>query len=303
MKFKKPAVPIDEQIKVLKGRGMVVDDETSAKNFLQSISYYRLRAYWLPFEVSVQGGKDHLFRKGTRFEDALNVYNFDRDLRLLVLDAIERIEVSLRSRWAYHLAIHHEPHGYLCSKHYKDCSRHKKNIDTLKREFKRSRDTFAAHYRSKYSSPGLPPSWMAVELMSLGSLSKFYGSLKQRRDRQAIARPYGLDEKVMVSFAHHMNYVRNICAHHGRLWNKRFTVTMKVPKRPIALRRAMHESRYEQRYLHNTLVMFDHLLTIIAPGNVWKQRVTGLMDTCPLAYPRSLGFPQDWRTRKPWRVD
>ena len=86
-------------------------------------------------------------------------------------------------------------------------------------EIERSRDTFIDHYRRKYLDPKLPPIWMVAEIMSLGQLSKWMGNLKLRTDRSAIAKPYGLDESVLVSLAHHLTYVRNICAHHGRLWN------------------------------------------------------------------------------------
>lgn len=97
-----------------------------------------------------------------------------------------------------------------------------------------------------------------------------------------------------------MSHVRNICAHHGRLWNKRFTVKMTVPKYPAKLPVAMRSA--DPRYLHNTLVMLDYLLSIIAPGTEWKKRVVELIDGCPLADPISMGFPADWRARPAWKV-
>lgn len=300
MKFSKPATSIPDQIALLRKRGMIVDDEDAAWHYMQFISYYRLRAYWLPFEVPAEADGDHAFRDGTRFEDVLTLYIFDRELRLLVLDAIERVEISLRAHWAHYMALEHGPHGYLEQRHYAHIDRHAKAVAELTKEFQRSRDTFAVHYREKYTSPELPPIWMAAEVMSFGLLSKFFGDLKRRAERQAIAKPFALDEKILTSFAHHMSHVRNICAHHGRLWNKRFTVKMTVPTYPARLTVAMRGA--DARYLHNTLVMLDHLLAIIAPGSEWKQRVIALIDGCPLADPHSMGFPKCWRERPAWRV-
>ena len=89
---------------------------------------------------------------------------------------------------------------------------------------------FADHYRKKYTALELPLAWMAVETMTFGTLSKFYSGLKSRKDRQVIAKSFGVKEIVLKSFARHANFVRNICAHHSRLWNRQFTITMKVPK-------------------------------------------------------------------------
>lgn len=300
MKFAKPSTSIPDQIALLRNRGMIVDDEQRAQHYLQFISYYRLRAYWLPFEVPAENDGDHAFGLGTSFEDVLTLYIFDRELRLLVLDAIERVEVALRAQWAHHMAMTYGPHGYLEQGNYAHIGRHADAVAELKKEFARSRDTFATHYRDKYTSPRLPPVWMAAEVMSFGLLSKFYSDLKLRSDRNAIASRFALDEKVVTSFAHHISHVRNICAHHGRLWNKRFTVKMTVPKFPAKLPVAMRDA--DPRYLHNTLVMLDYLLALIAPGNEWKKRLVALIDGCPLADPASMGFPADWRARAAWKV-
>lgn len=300
MKFEKPAVSVQDQIELLKRRGMIVGDEALARHYLNFISYYRLRAYWLPFEVPAAKNGDHAFRDGTTFEDVLTLYIFDRELRLLVLDAIERVEVALRAQWAHHMAMTYGPHGYLEQGHYSVIQHHAKDVTDLEKEFNRSDDAFAIHYRDKYDSPKLPPVWMAAEVMSFGLLSKFYSNLKTRADRKAIADPFALDEAVVTSFAHHISTVRNICAHHGRLWNKRFTVKMTVPKYPGKLPVAMRDA--DPRYLHNTLVMLDYLLALIAPGNEWKKRLVARLDSCPLADPASMGFPADWRASAAWKI-
>lgn len=300
MRFPKPSLSIVDQMALLERRGLLIPDRARAAHYLRHISYYRLRAYWLPFEQPAQVDGDHLFRAGASFDDVLSLYVFDRHLRLLVMDAIERIEVSLRGAWAHHLAMTYGPHGYIDARIYGRPDYYTRALDGLIEEIDRSRDTFIVHYKTKYDNPALPPVWMAAEVMSLGQLSKWLGNLKGRADRQAIAKPYGLDEKVLVSLAHHLAHVRNICAHHGRLWNKQFTVTMAVPNSPGALKLAMNPGA--DRKLYNTLVVIGYLIGIIAPGTEWRKHLVELLATCPLADPVAMGFPADWAARPAWRI-
>jgi abortive infection bacteriophage resistance protein len=299
MKFEKPSLSIADQIALLIRRGMAVPDRAKAEHYLRHVSYYRLRAYWLPFERPSPVDGDHLFVEGTTFDDVLALYVFDRRLRLLAMDAVERIEVSLRGNWAHCLALKYGPHGYFRSDLYDDPEHYAKALAGLSEEIDRSRDTFIEHYRRKYDDPHMPPIWMTAEVISLGQLSKWLSGLKHRADRQAIAKVYGLDEKVLVSIAHHLAHIRNICAHHGRLWNKQFTVTMKLPASPAALKLAMNPAA--PRKLYNTLAAVGYLLGIIAPGTTWRKHVADLMSEYPLADPSAMGFPENWRARPAWR--
>ena len=181
MKFAKPAISIGDQLALLRRRGMVIDDEATARHYLNHISYYRLRAYWLPFEMPSENG-DHVFRAGTTFEDVLALYVFDRQLRLLVMDAIERVEVSLRAQWAHHMAMTYGPHGYLDSGIYRKADYHETALESLSTEIRRSSDTFIKHYYREYTEPRLPPVWMAAEIISFGQLAKWIKNLK-RKDR------------------------------------------------------------------------------------------------------------------------
>src|SRR5690606_747860 len=166
--FTKPSTTYDQQIAILRQRGMQVDDEEVASFYLQHLNYYRLSAYWLPFEAS---HNPHQFHSGTRFEDALNLYVFDRSLRLLVLDAIERIEVSVRSQWAYHLAYQHGPHAHLDISLAANHARWHSDSLKLTKEVQRSDEVFIRHLKAAYSE-SLPPVWAVCEVMSLGLLSR-----------------------------------------------------------------------------------------------------------------------------------
>src|SRR5262245_56089706 len=160
MKFTKPSISIADQLALLERRGMSVPDHVHAAHCLQHISYYRLRAYWLPFEEAAPAAGDHKFQTGTSFDDVLALYVFDRRLRLLVMDAMERVEVSLRGSWARHLAMKYGPHGYLDPSHYDRTDRYVKAYANLIEEIDRSKDTFIVHYKQKYHDPKHPPIWM-----------------------------------------------------------------------------------------------------------------------------------------------
>lgn len=299
MKFTKPALAIEDQIALLERRGMAVPDRQRASHYLRHISYYRLRAYLLPFETAGKVNGDHVFAEGVSFDDAWALYIFDRQLRLLLIDAIERMEVSLRAGWAHHMALKYGPHGYLDPELYAP-RQHEKTLASLGEEIRRSRDTFIIHYQNKYSDPPMPPIWMAAELMSLGQLSKWLSHLKFAADRKAIARPYGIDESVLLSFLHHLTNVRNICAHHGRLWNRQFTFTMKLPKSPASLVLVMNKNA--PRRLYNTLTLIGWFMEIIAPGSEWKRHIVELIDGFPQADPVAMGFPDNWRSFTMWKI-
>ena len=296
--FNKPAISISDQVGLLRRRGLVVNHVARAERCLELISYYRLRPYWLPFEIPAQHDGNHAFREGSTFEDVVTLYRFDQQLRRLVLDGIEPVEVALRAQWAHHMATTHGPHKYLNPSLYRQETRYDKEKTRLTQNFERSKDTFAEHYRKTYDSPRLPPAWMAAEVMSFGQLLGWTLNLKFRRDKQAIARSFGLDERVFTSFCLQLKDVRNICAHHGRLWNRQFGNTIILPKRPVELAQAVKGA--EQRRLHNTLAILNYFLGIVAPETPWRERIVQLITECPLADPIRMGFPTDWRTRPPW---
>lgn len=300
MKFTKPALTVEHQLDLLIRRGMRVSDVESAKHHLRHIGYYRLRAYWLPNEMAAPTSGDHAFAPDTTLEAVLDLYSFDRKLRLLVMDAIERTEVSLRSRWAYVLSLRYGSHGYLDPRLFRRPTEHAKSLESLKREIDRSHETFVRHYRGTYTEPALPPFWSICELLSFGQLSLWYQNLADGADRVAIAEPFGVDEQILKSFAHHLTYVRNVCAHHSRLWNREMTVGMKIPTRPLWLGEALN--REKPKRLYNTLVMLAFMLDIISPGSRWRRSLLELMEEHKAVNLELMGFPQGWQDSPIWTL-
>ena len=295
MRFDKPAKTFDEQVALLESRGMDMGDLDRAKRYLSHLNYYRLAAYWLPFE---QSHSPHRFKPDTSFNTVLEHYIFDRELRLLVMDAIERVEVSLRTNWAYHLSHSHGTHAHLNPDLFKRRWPHSQNIAMLSNTVSRSSEVFIRHFRNY--DEALPPLWVICEVMTLGQLSKWYSNLTHGRDRNAIAHVYGLDEVNLTSFLHHLSIVRNHCAHHARLWNREFTFAWKLPRRKPASLPA-NFNRVDGKRLYNTLVMLAYLMDRINP-NSWKNRLNNLFVKHPEVGSRAMGFPEDWRQLPIWQV-
>lgn len=276
---------------------MGIADPSRTERYLRHINYYRLRAYWLPFELPAEGS-EHRFKEGTTFDGILNHYIFDRKFRLLVLEAIERVEVSCRTQFAYVLALKHGSHAHLQEDLFREKRWHKQLLDSLREEIERSQETFIEHYRTKYSDPQFPPIWSTCEVMSFGQLSKWFKNLKFRQDRQQIAGIYRIDEKVLRSFMHHITHVRNLCAHHCRLWNRRLTFTMTLPKSPSHLGAMFNND--SEREIYNTLVMLSYLLRCISPGTSWPIRLKNIILEIPDLDTAAMGFPKQWRDSPPW---
>jgi len=270
--FIKPFLTIEQQINQLKSRGMNFHDEEKAKYYLENLNYYRLGGYWLIFE---ENHESHEFKDNTYFEEILNLYIFDRELRLLLLDAIERIEVSIRSKLAYHLAESFGSHAHLKPEIFASPLNYARTLTKLKSELDRNRsEIFIKHHSDKYNEE-LPPIWVSVEVMTMGQISNWYSNIKDRKYKQIIAKYYGLDEKILSSFLHHLTIVRNTSAHHSRVWNRKFTIDFSLPNFPKELNEKFNPA--SKKYIYNTLIMCEYLMNIISGDNSWKKRLDDLI--------------------------
>lgn len=271
--FSKPFLTIDEQLAQLKSRGMKFYDEKEAKHYLEHLNYYRLGGYWLLFESDHE---THTFKENVYFEEVLNLYIFDRELRLLILDIIERIEVSIRSKFAHHLAKCFGSHAHLKPELFYSSDYYYKTLSNLKSEIDRNKnELFIKHHFDKYNEE-LPPIWVCMEVMSIGQISNWYSNLKERKHRQAIAKDYGLDEKILSSFLHHLTTVRNVAAHHSRLWNRKFTIDFVLPNHPSELNQKFNQ--ISKKYIYNTLVVCEYLMSTINKDSMWKSRLEELIN-------------------------
>lgn len=294
MKFNKPYLTLEEQLTLLENRGLIVSDRQKAKYYLGHLNYYRLSGYWFPFKQSPTINK---FRPNISFEDILNLYIFDRELRLLILNAIERIEVSIRSKWAYCLCEKHGAHAHLNSNLFRDLKKHSEAVLSITKSASKSKEPFILHLNRTYDEI-LPPLWALVEIMTFGQLSHWFSMLKLREDKNLVAHKYDMDEKNFGSILHHLTVVRNKCAHHNRLWNCEFTIIPKLPnQRPVILVKSLNQN--QKRKLYNTVVILIHLLNIISPDHSWKNRLIELINKYQIDVGK-MGFPNNYKSLPIW---
>lgn len=328
MQFNKPAITPEQQLALLQQRGLLVNDPERALSFLKAVSFFRLTPYMRPF----QSGSGHNFNAGTGFRQLARLYDFDRRLRLLVMDAIERAEVAVRAYLSNYMGTTLGAHWYLDRSHFKDRRQHDtllsyirdkqesdvrdyhrecQRIDRLrhapeerKEDLKRLRqkESYPRHYVLTYDAPELMPNWAMVEEITLGQLSHLYKNLGRDRDKKCVAQALGLEAPLLESWLHTLTVVRNICAHHSRLWNRELGIKPVIPR---THRVAWPDYlRVQSGALHTRvaviLPMLQHFMRHCAPHTSWQQRLCELFDEFPEIPLRAMGLPEDWQSDHFW---
>lgn len=313
--YQKPYLTIPKQIELLRDRGMLVEDEEKASEYLQRIGYYRLSAYWHPMRMRDKKTNEvtSRFCEGTTFKAATDLYTFDGRLRLIMLDALERLEVSLRTEVALSIGIH-DPKAHrdlsVLGRDFGKPVRHggvTKHRDWLQRLDKRAReskDQFAAHFRTKYPNDDMPI-WMAVELLDFGPLSHLISGL-QNSDLAKIGSHYGgVNPLRLKSWARSMAFTRNVCAHHSRLWNKPLVNQPALSGRAIPVDLQHLQAHPDSvRRLYSIACIARFMLQFANPRTSWKERFVEHIHTFPVTDQINLsaaGFPRDWQNESLWR--
>lgn len=314
--YDKRPLSIQTQIERLKGRGLIIDDEKLAVDYLSNISYYRLRAYTYPFQDNTNPENDHKFiRSDIHFKDIIDLYCFDRRLRSLIFNAIEKIEVALRARITQRYCEScDDSHWYEDESLFKDTTYldingeeefcYNKLLDDVIHEVDRSNEDFIGHYKAKYAKPVNPPAWMTLEVVSFGTLSRLYELLKKNDDKIAIAKSLGLNKiDILENWMHALSNLRNCCAHHGRIWNRRFVVSILLPTYTDRLfldRETI--SKTKRNKLFPYLCCIKYILDIISPNNSFHQNLKALIaDGGRLLSLREMGFPDNWNYLGVWK--
>lgn len=290
MVYPRHTLSLTEQIEWLRSRGLDVPDAERAMRYLSHIGIYRFCTYTRGIHNPLSGR----FLTGTTFDQVLRRYIFDRQLRLLLLEALERVEVAVRAHWAYQLSQKYGSEAYLEADLFAKEDFYRQDLEKLKRDMDQSSDgVFKGHW---------PPVWVVCEAMSFGSLSRWYGNLRSNALKKAVARDLRLDAPVLESAMHHLTVVRNLCAHHARIWDRNFSITLTVPRgqmgRVLAAR--LLTGRAQQK-IYNTFILLDVLMNIVNPRSTWSSRILLLLEAHPelMMY---MGFPEDWKNLEPWSM-
>jgi abortive infection bacteriophage resistance protein len=291
MRYTKPALTFEGQFDLISSRGLQIEDRIRVMRWLKRVSYYRLSAYFLPFK---EPGTER-FREGTTFDQVAGLYIFDRKLRLVLLDAIERVEVATRTSLTYELAHKCGPFGYTDAKNFSSEFNHAAFMTHLEEARAESRETFIDHFNYKYTSEPYLPIWMATELLSFGVISRLYKSAPLDIKKKMSLR-YDVQPVVFANWLHTLSYVRNLCAHHSRVWNRQLAIR---PMIPHPGKTWPHQIPTAER-LYSVLTILQHLLLRMAPQCAWKSRLLAVFDAHPNVDLTAMGMPTDWRHLSPW---
>jgi hypothetical protein len=306
--YTKPALSYSEQLSTLKKRGLIIENEGKALHLLEQISYYRLSAYWFP--LLEEPKREHRFKPNTTFETGFRLYCFDRELRKLIQAELEKIEISLRAKMIYEFWHKHDAFWFLNKNHFKSEGKFNQLITKLNEAVNKSDEDFIRSFKEKYSDP-LPPACMILEVSSFGNLSSLFGNLKNgSKEGRKIANYYGLDEGTFKSWLHSLTYVRNLCAHHSRLWNRIMDISPKIPTTPkkpfiknIILPNHINPNVpfSNNNRVYFLLCMLVYLMNTINPKHKIKGKFSELLRKYPSVDIKSLGFPEDWEKEELWK--
>ena len=276
----KPFLTYDEQLRLLKDRGLIIDDEEKALSVLKSINYYRFSGYSLTLR------HNDVFDNGVTFENIYELYMFDEKFRNIVMQYCGIVEVTFRSYISYYHSEKYTPMGYLDHVNFEDISRHSNFLVELDGEIDRSDDYFIAHHKNDLNS--VFPFWVAIEVTSFGVLSKLYKNMK-REDRTALAKKYiGYGRKYVENWLQCCSYARNIAAHGGRFYNRHLK----------SCRVNINGKRYPGVNNESPFAFIIAIYNMLPSDRVKDMMISdleSLFASFSFAHIKYLGFPSDWK--------
>lgn len=283
MKTLEPAMNIEEQIDNLKEIGLIIDDIEYAKSFLNDVSYFRLiKAYSLGLKP-----KNSDYYKGITFEEIVQLYLFNANFRQLLFAQIEKIEVNLRCRISNYFSIKYGVLGYKNADNFVNGIYYNDFVEDMEKEINRnSKAPFVKNFKTNYENGDIP-FYALVELFSFGTLSKFYKNMKNT-DKKAIASSFGIGYTYLESWIENIAFVRNICAHYGRVYN------VNLSKTPILYKQYIADGISNLR-VFATLLCMKHILK---NNNHWKDfvdQIELLFEKYTSVKPKLMGFPNNWK--------
>lgn len=311
MKYAKKALTLEEQIALLAARNLQIDDQERAKRYLESVSYYRLSGYMFHLQDKQDGT---VFKAGTSFGDIINLYTFDKKLRCIFLEYLERIEVCFRTRVLNCYSVLHGFYWFVDARHFLDKTELRDEkaevldyqgyvLSSIQKTFEQPKEQFLKAFKNKYTAEHQPPENMAFEILSFGQMIKLYTCLKNDDAKNSIAAAFRLPTgKTLVNWLLFLNDVRNVCAHHSRLWNRKFTANkLSFPSRKKNKIEG-NIPEYSNSNLYGAIIAMNHLLMSFNPTNSFAPKIEELIVRHGIDV-RNMGFPDDWEETAPWKIN
>lgn len=292
MRYTKQYSSPSELLAILQDRGLDCSGTEDAEGILKSIGYYRLSGYLFPFLQIPKS--NHRYKTGSTLDNALSLYEFDREFRQFVFDQIERIEIAVRSAIINIVCSETGDVFWMTnSLYFANADKFDKTLSLINKELKTSREDFIGHFKRSYEEP-YPPSWMLSEIIPLGILTRIYENIASNQMRKKIARHFGLSVPVFISWMTIVTLTRNSCCHHSRLWNRFLSLRALTMTRPL---RPWITDNVQQGRVFFTLCILKHFVDIVRPNNTFKQRLIALLSKYPMVDTAAMGFIDDWQNQ------
>jgi abortive infection bacteriophage resistance protein len=291
--YEKPALSAPDLLQKLKSNGLIVhSSDPAAIHILETIGYYRLSAYFYAYKIVNRTEKN--FKNEVSIEDIVSLYSFDRELRLLVLDPIEMIEIALRAALTNVMSLKYGSHWYLEEQHFTRNINFNRFLEEVEQSCKTKKEEFLKHYYAQYKFPSYPPSWMMMECLSLGTITQLLMNIRIPDDKKAICSLFTYHPTVMESWFNAILYTRNLCAHHSRFWNRWF---VRTPIHPHSGKiTGPKHSFCEQASIIATMMAPIHPEKMVE----WKNKLYQLFLRYPKVPKQAMGFNLAWEQDSFW---
>jgi len=295
MRYEKPALSIDQQIELLKGRKLVIKDNARAKKYLSNIGYFRLTGYMFHLQDASNN-----FLEGATFDEVIKLYQFDKKLRAILSEYLERIEVALRAKLTNKYSINHGFFWFTNLELYEDKDIYNSINLEIRDKFEKAQEQFLKSFKNKYPKESMPPSNMALEVLTLGKLCRLYKGLINKDEKLEIAKEFNLPSTILSEWFIYLTNIRNACAHHSRLWNRKFAAD-----RPTIPSREKYKFNGDiptdfNTTIYGVIALIDRLLASFNPENTFTKKIEELIEQCSVN-PGFMGFPKNWNTNAVWK--
>lgn len=321
-KYTKPHLSYEQQVALMESRGLIVDNRGDAIHALKRVGYYRLSAYTYVFRMPLPGGtggsarRTDCFIEGSRFTDAVALCDFDGRLRSTLLAGLQQLELGMRVRIGHQLGKKH-PFGHMDAAYLdpERCSQRPQHGGDAATEYDAWRakynalchdartEDFMTHFLVHYG--GELPTWVAMEVMTFGTLTALY-YLLEPKDANQIAKGLEVPNRdVLHSWLRALNVLRNNCAHNARIWNRKTVYQPPRPPQSLVPDTLHHLRSADNERLYFLAALTAFLLRELDPDTQWPSQFTTIMGKFPtidgVAPEPTMGFPAGWRDLSLWK--
>lgn len=296
--FAKPYSSPGQIVQTLKSRGMLMKDENRVENYLMNIGYHRLSAYIYPFYKSPKS--ELVLKEGTTFEQILTLYRFDKKLRILLFNEIEKIEVAIRSVLA-NIGCQELNDRYWITKpeYFANADKFNQTLVFIEKELASSKEDYIEDFRQNFIET-YPPAWMITEVLSFGNLNYIYSNISSNHLMKHISGYFGLKPQVFTSWLTVLANLRNMCCHHARIWNRDFMLNPAEPRKTSNV--WIDTSKVDKKRIYYRLCMLRYFLSSVSPNNNFNEKLSGLLADFPSIDITAMGFPVDWKDEDLWHL-